>query len=485
MWYPQKGFWRGAQSAVFYYVSCAPCSDARFRKKRKKEAARDRADRELLEVEMGGTLYRHPSPSSTNAHWQAEIALGPSTARRKKKTNTADSQRGLKSPTTQSSNASNMASSVDLPHKVSDHRDKGFKQYQREDEELWGSIYAEPPLRSCLDGSDGGGAPRKPEKAVTKGTASHKTYRNPPISDMVPAVATKVHSREDVAWMMQPPPVADIMSGKLRVPRSRSNSGSSRAPASVASTSLSRQMSNRLIEKKLRNGDTATPSLSRESSGRTADGREGQQHDRSRADSTTEERDFANTPSKRQRRRPSPLLIKRHSEDSAMTVIHNTSLAPDFVRKPQPRKVVSRPQLSTILSDSLVPYEDHTEFYTPAQTPKENSLPSIRDKSTDSSGDYDKTARRSALLVKDDSLKALQEVAPKSALFNTQIFATSPPVVESKIRLPAKDGDEERKLFSPGGPELFDSWYTPEFELDKWVHEHTKREVRQRWSMDI
>jgi hypothetical protein len=35
-------------------------------------------------------------------------------------------------------------------------------------------------------------------------------------------------------------------------------------------------------------------------------------------------------------------------------------------------------------------------------------------------------------------------------------------------------------------PELFDSWYTPEFELDRWVHEHTKREgIRERWSMDL
>jgi hypothetical protein len=34
-------------------------------------------------------------------------------------------------------------------------------------------------------------------------------------------------------------------------------------------------------------------------------------------------------------------------------------------------------------------------------------------------------------------------------------------------------------------PELFDSWYTPEFELPKWIAEHTKREVRERWSMDL
>jgi hypothetical protein len=34
--------------------------------------------------------------------------------------------------------------------------------------------------------------------------------------------------------------------------------------------------------------------------------------------------------------------------------------------------------------------------------------------------------------------------------------------------------------------ELFDSWYTPDFELGTWVLEHTKREgVRERWSMEF
>jgi hypothetical protein len=34
--------------------------------------------------------------------------------------------------------------------------------------------------------------------------------------------------------------------------------------------------------------------------------------------------------------------------------------------------------------------------------------------------------------------------------------------------------------------ELFNSWYTPDFELGTWVLEHTKREgVRERWSMEF
>ena len=67
---------RGIQSAIFYYLSCAPCTGYSYRKKRRKEADRDRVAKHALEMEQPG-LYRHPSPFATNVHWQTEIDLGP------------------------------------------------------------------------------------------------------------------------------------------------------------------------------------------------------------------------------------------------------------------------------------------------------------------------------------------------------------------------------------------------------------------------
>jgi len=494
---PVPWWWRGFQSAIFYYVSCAPCAEARYRKKRKRDAVRDRADRDLLEQEMGGQLYRHPSPSSTNPHWLPEIGLGPTmTARGRKKTNTnkTESRRGRSDPTPVHMNASgsDIASSVDLPRKVIDNRGDGnanYNQYQREDDELWGSTATDPPLRVYLDGSSAHSMPRRPDTARTKdSSSSYHSYCNPPVSDLHPPIAPTIHSREDVAWMLQPPPTADVMSGKRRPPRSRSDSGGSRPTAS--SVSLSRQMSNRIIEKRMRTGDSLRPASSRNTSGDSSDAPQGQRHDRINENSSTDRIDFADSPSKREKRRPSPLLLKpESSEESAVTVVRNRNLAPLAIRKP--RRTASRPNLSTIMSDSTVPAPAHeTEFYTPAQTPKENSLPDIK-AGDDSSGDYDMTARRSGLVAKDDTFSVVHNSKIQSPMmFNTKIFAASPARLQSKVLLaPGQDGcdDTETRRSSAIdgliGDERFDSWYSPEFE--QWVHEHTKREVRQRWSMDF
>ncbi|KAK5129318.1 hypothetical protein LTR08_003598 [Meristemomyces frigidus] len=476
--------WRGAQSAIFYYLSCAPCADARVRKQRKREAVRDRADKTLLEQEFGGPLYRQPSPSATNPHWQAEIAMGPTMTRGKRKTNTTGSQRGLKGSAPQSSNASNIGSSVSLSRKLSgDKHDSKLelRRYQRDDEELWGSEVTAPPLRNHLEGSGGSTQPTKPRKARTKDTSSYQLYRNPQISDLHPAVATKIHSRDDVAWMLQPPPVANVMSGKERPPRSRSGSGSSR-PTTGGGRSLSRQVSSRLIDQKMRNGEVSAPMPSCASSGRAPSTTRDQRVDASNISSNTEHKALAPPLGVREKRRPSPIQVKHEaSNDFALTVIRNPSLAPEAAKKVQSRNLASRPQLPTVLSDSLMPSGTDTDFYTPAGTPKENGLPSVREKE-DSSDSYDKTARKSALLVKEDSLKLLQHSAPNTLLFNEKIFQQAR-AVDSKARLPAHDGAEEPD--STGGAELYDTWHEPDFSLDKWVHEHTKREVRQRWSMDL
>ncbi|KAK4507687.1 hypothetical protein PRZ48_001422 [Zasmidium cellare] len=452
---------RGIQSAIFYYLSCAPCAEARYRKKRKQEAARTRAERELLQEEHPN-LYRHPSPSSTNPHWQTEIALGPAlSSRGKRKTNTGDSQRALKAGRV-SSNASGEPSMVDLaPSSTNGDRNgslRNFRSYQREDEELWGST-------SNLDGSIHGNSLPRPERARTKDshTSDYRTYRNPPINDMHPATFTKVHSREDVMWMMQPPPVAEVMSGKLRPPRSRSDSGGS--CLSPSSSTMSRQVSNR--------PHMATP-MSRESSSRTSNGPHGQRSP------TTSERDFAIspilTPQKEIQLRPSPVLNLNESEDSTSTVIRRPSLAPEPLRRPLTNRVASRPQLSTIASDSSIPAQNAPNHA--IDRPKENGAPVTTHSSDESSLYLDPYARRSAIFYDEDRLKLWNEVGPKGV--RGKIFRATTDNTPHRHR-----HDDSEDAMVTIRPELFDSWYTPDFELPKWIHEHTKREVRERWSMDF
>nr|POE54910.1 hypothetical protein CFP56_64583 [Quercus suber] len=493
---------RGIQSALFYYLSCAPCADARYRKKRKEEAVQDRADWEELEAQMPN-LYRHPSPSSTNPYWQAEIAMGPSLSRGKRKTRAQDSEKGLKMSATQSSHGSTLPSSVDLPQDQRSWDDRSesggkLKRYQREDEQLWGSTLSEPPLKNHLcDESLVPKEPTRPLKAKIKGPSSssssstYKEYRNPQVNELHPAIATRVATRAEVAWMLQPPPIAEVMNGKERNRRSRSSSGVSR-PSTDGSASLPRTLSPRITEAKLHHGDFI---LSRQQSSHSArSGRStievsGRAHDRPNVLNNTESNDFgARTDETRQTEMPHS-SSGESSVDSETTMIRRESLVPESVKQEQSRKAAARPKLSTIMSEAASPLADQGDPIPSLGVPKENSLPDARRAHSDQSNNREKTGRRSELVINDASFKALPLGNKPAFVFNTQIFATTPSAGDSMLQLPRLDGGEhdehgdERR--NTGGPELFDSWYTPEFELDKWVHEHTKREVNQRWSMDI
>jgi len=235
----------------------------------------------------------------------------------------------------------------------------------------------------------------------------------------------------------------------------------------------------------------------------------GRPHDMSSGSPQTERIDFASTSVKREKRKPSPLQLQpsEDSDGSTTTVIRKRHLSYDDARIRGPKKTASRPQLSTIMSDSIIPTETDIDSYTPASTPKENSLPestTIRGQGEDSSESYDPDRRRSALVVKDGTKLLPDEKPPatKHITFNTTIFAASPGgggalkrhsnlSGRQPVSHPPQDLDGEINTTRHGsggsasGPEMFDSWYTPDFELGRWVHEHTKREVSQRWSMDL
>ncbi|KAI6910881.1 hypothetical protein KC318_g11346 [Hortaea werneckii] len=520
--------WRGLQSAIFYYLSCAPCAEASYRKKRKRDAIRGRAERVELEREMGARLYRHPSPSSTNPHWATEIANGPTMTRGKRKGHaTGQQDESLKSrdsggtQTTAGASRSNLASSVDLLPKAESRSGSQLKinPYQREDEELWGSSGSDPPLRSHLDGSSGTHAPMRPPAARTKDSSSssvYHCYRNPPVNEKHPAIARKVHSREEVAWMLQPPPSPDVMKGKVQ-PRKLGNdsAGSKSRTPSAGSGTLSRPMSNGAPEQGSRSRVTSDVSLPLPAVALHPEHPVDRPHETNSGNSKTDRINFANAPVKREKRKPAPLQLPppEDSDGSTTTVIRKRHFSSDDTRIRVPKQTASRPQLSTIMSDSIVPTETDFEFYTPASTPKENSIPdttTIRGQGEDSSESYDPDRRRSALVVKDGTklLPDEKSSANKHITFNTTIFAataaattTSPGGGTLKrhsnlsgrqpVSHPPQDLDGEIDTGRHGsggslsGPEMFDSWYTPDFELGRWVHEHTKREVSQRWSMDL
>lgn len=494
---------RGIQSAIFYYLSCAPCAEARYRKKRKKEAEHGRAEREALYVEMPN-VYRHPSPSSTNPHWATEIAAGPALVQRGRKKNgnsgkdgDTTSRRALKSSMTQRSNDSAAPSSVNLGLGVDGRNDSKmqFQRYQREDEELWGSKTSLPMERLRSGASSG---ITRPPSARVRDAGSYRTARTPAVNDLHPAVVTKIESREEASWMMQPPPTADVMSGKERASRSRSDSGGSSRLSARSGVPLSREMSQRIMAQKIKSGEVLpSPTLSRASTALSENAPKGQRHDRF----ATDEIDFAHvaeTP-RRTKRIPSPIRIQvlDDSHDSAVTVVRDTSQAPT---RPQPKRAASRPQLSTIKSDSIIASSTDEGAYDTSTAPAPESDASLfrqsySDNTADATPARDRISRRSALMLKDDSLETLRALAPGSALLAKHVVSSDgirrdvglkgqnfPP--PRTVRLPSTDSSEEATL--AGSPELYDSWTSADFTLPEWVHEHTKREVpRQRWSMDI
>lgn len=70
-------FWRGTQSAIFYYVACTPCFVRAAKKKQKKENKRAMAQRGEQMQLAEGMFYDQPLPFQTNEAWRSEIELGP------------------------------------------------------------------------------------------------------------------------------------------------------------------------------------------------------------------------------------------------------------------------------------------------------------------------------------------------------------------------------------------------------------------------
>ncbi|KAI9874231.1 MAG: hypothetical protein M1830_010041, partial [Pleopsidium flavum] len=257
---------KGIQSAVFYYVSCAPCTKLTYRRKRKAEATRARQDKVALQEEQLG-LYPHPSPFSTNIYWHEEMVLGPGPPL-KKGGKDKGSRTGSKRELTTGGQGSSMGSSADTTIVAEGgspetggsrfNRDGwNTKRYQREDEILWGYDISDSGGFDDLDGK--GQGPSIGLSGMSRsGKASTERYyvaRNPAVNDLhPPVVSTQPTHKSETRWMLQPPPSAKIMEGKERANRSRSGSGGSSRRGGEA-MSLGRQVGERLMEEKVRRGE--------------------------------------------------------------------------------------------------------------------------------------------------------------------------------------------------------------------------------------
>lgn len=73
----ENWFWRGTQSAIFYYASCAPWLEYKYKRRRKQDAARKTEDKELALIAEQPGMIVQPAPFQTNDSWAQEILNGP------------------------------------------------------------------------------------------------------------------------------------------------------------------------------------------------------------------------------------------------------------------------------------------------------------------------------------------------------------------------------------------------------------------------
>lgn len=309
------------RSVYFYYISCSPCRKIGHRQKTRKEAEREAGLKARLEMEQPG-LYRHPNPESTNQYWLEDINMGPTLPKNKVKrgpsqatsarhlnsagttepgpsrrqtadteepqspvpdraTSIGSSTRFQTTATTSSPTvvADELEAQTTLSMSVADSQDLDWnrKRYDREDEELWGShVYnkAGQRIREVITkGKDTAGrlfdasrtTPREREITETERVNFYTAPRNPPVNDYhPPVVSSRPASKHEYRWMLQPPPSAKVMEGKVPVNRSgsltsvhsrRTNRTAAASLASKEELGLGRLVGERIVKDKIRNGE--------------------------------------------------------------------------------------------------------------------------------------------------------------------------------------------------------------------------------------
>lgn len=211
--------YRGAQSAIFYYVSCTPCATTSGLRRRKKEATRQ--EREKAEKAKHATVvcdqprvFPQPTPFSTNEGWKGEIELGPGPPAKKGHRPVTNRTESRQADSFLSSFS--VTSSSTLGDELPQRKEKGrlmpplgerwnWMRYQREDEPLWGE-----ELKGSSVGISGRG------RASTSYSSKYYNAKVPPVNDLHPPIVSGPTSRAETRWMLQPPPPAKVMAGKAR-----------------------------------------------------------------------------------------------------------------------------------------------------------------------------------------------------------------------------------------------------------------------------
>ncbi|KAG6041628.1 hypothetical protein E4U41_003241 [Claviceps citrina] len=267
------------QSAVFYFLACTPCAKVRHRQKVKSQAKREREEKAKVESTQPG-LYRHPSPFNTNPYWQEEINMGPSLP--KKSVSKNPSQRGLSSSgresvaismsehTTVGGSRTRFSESATImaPDAVLLSEDWNRKYgYQREDEELWGQWSGLGPgspnklMDAFSKARDSAGRLIESTLGIEKEVTDRErrdfylTPKNPPVNEYHPPVVSSKPMHKDAhKWMLQPPPSAKIMEGKVPVSRAASSASKSSGRTLTANddAQLGRKVREKMAKERLR-----------------------------------------------------------------------------------------------------------------------------------------------------------------------------------------------------------------------------------------
>lgn len=396
------------RSVWFYYIGCSPCRKIGHRRETRREAEREKTLKARLEMDQPG-LYRHPNPEGTNQYWMEDINMGPSLPKRGASKNT--SQKRLKSADTDATTERPDTSPVDrgnsigsstqfhsaetansptivadelevrttLSMSVTDSQDLDWnrKRYDREDEELWGhQMYnrAGQRIREVMEkGRNTAGRifdasrPRG-EREITEDERNefYTAPRNPPVNDYhPPVVSSRPASKHEYRWMLQPPPSAKIMEGKVPVSRSGSlTSVASRRTATAGSLAskeelgLGRLVGEKIMQDKIRKGEmppgeeltivTSRPNTRRRRTASTMSSIPSQRSTRSRSNTTGSESSDTIYERRRQRR----LAKQKAAEAEAGSEADDESEDERQVTSERSH-TAQRPKLETIASSEM------------------------------------------------------------------------------------------------------------------------------------
>ncbi|KAI9839876.1 MAG: hypothetical protein M1819_000068 [Sarea resinae] len=480
---------KGIQSALFYYVSCAPCTKSTHRRKRKQEAHRAREEKRTLEMEEPGGFHQ-PYPFSTNHYWSSEIMLGPGPPPRRtgKDNKRTGSQRMITTGDTESSMGSSPigssaeGSSLNELHETADQRLSGDgwnrRRYQREDEVLWGHDVNHPSHGEHAHHSRDSGSSVGLSGIGRAGTTLSEDYyqiRPPPVNDLhPPIVSAQPAHKGQMKWMLQPPPSAKIMSGKERLTRSRS--GSINSSRRGRDPNLGKKVGERLMEEKVKRGQlppgkTSTPlprriSLSKQYGMPILDGIEHLSYDRNRDSLTLTESSSEDGLSRKHR--PPPIIVSDKSRNQAKVAVHVPMQSDSDLPLRRPS---TRPVLTPIPSDSIV-NDSKTGEKSRERSP---SLPS------QSLSEHHEQRARPQMSSNDSggSLKVLQELGSDSGL-NSR---STSPLPEARLELPPTNVPEDVEL----GLTQVESIFPNKYRFPDTASKHAKESgtVMARWSMDI